>query len=31
MKAFIRPQISFQNKEWKTLQRLGEVLAFYFK
>ena len=31
MKAFIRSQISFQNKEWKTLQRLGEVLALLYQ
>ncbi len=31
MKSFIRSQISFENKEWKTLQRLGETLALLYQ
>ena len=31
MKSFIRSQITFDNKEWKTLQRLGETLALLYQ
>ena len=31
MKSFIRSQITFENKEWKTLQRLGETLALLYQ
>ena len=31
MKSFIRSQITFDNKEWKTLQRLGEALALLYQ
>ena len=31
MKSFIRSQITFQNKEWKTLQRLGETLSLLYQ
>ena len=31
MKSFIRSQITFQNKEWKTLQRLGENLSLLYQ
>ena len=31
MKSFLRSQITFDNKEWKTLQRLGEALALLYQ
>lgn len=31
MKSFIRSQITFEKKEWKTLQRLGETLALLYQ
>ena len=31
MKSFLRSQITFYNKEWKSLQRLGEALALLYQ